>query len=190
MFKAIIGLGNIGDQYQNTRHNVGFEVITLLSRELAPHKAVKSRNSESEIVTYQDSSIVLVKPTTLMNGSGLAVREILESNGSLPSELLVIVDDFNLPLGSIRFRSSGSAGGHNGLESIIEETETEDFARLRLGIGPLPDDIDKVDFVLGRFSKVEQSQLDKMLGIAAEAVIFALGHGLSEAMAKYNYNPA
>jgi PTH1 family peptidyl-tRNA hydrolase len=190
MIQVIVGLGNIGKEYEKTRHNAGFEVLNLLRRELAPCEAARSRNSESEMATYKDNPIVLVRPTTLMNGSGLAVREILEATGSTLSELLVIVDDFNLPLGAIRFRSRGSAGGHNGLESIIEEMQTEDFPRLRLGIGPIPDDINEVDFVLGEFSKMEQSELKKMLGIAAEAVIFALGHGLREAMSRYNYNPA
>lgn len=190
MIKAIIGLGNIGEKYQGTRHNVGFNVIILLGRELSSSKSSELNCSTISKADYLDNPICLVKPTTMMNGSGYAAGEILGSCELKPDNLLIIVDDFNLPLGAIRFRSGGSAGGHNGLESIIEELETEDFPRLRLGIGPIPDDINEVDFVLGKFDQIEQPELNKMLGVAAEAVIFALGHGLKMAMTKYNYNPA
>ncbi len=190
MIKAIIGLGNIGKKHQGTRHNIGFEVIVLLGRELKSSKPAELNYSTISKADYQDSQVYLVKPTTMMNGSGYAAREILDSCQLKPDNLLIIVDDFNLPLGAIRFRAEGSAGGHNGLESIIEELETEDFPRLRLGIGPIPDDINEVDFVLGKFDQKEQPELNKMLGVAAEAVIFALGHELEMAMTKYNYNPA
>lgn len=190
MIEAIIGLGNIGEKYEKTRHNVGFDLIDRLSQELGSSKLSKSHFSLILKADYQESQIFLVKPATMMNGSGLAVGELAETMGIAPSEFLVIVDDFNLPLGSIRFRSRGSAGGHNGLESIIAELGTEDFPRLRLGIGPIPDDISEVDFVLSKFGQKEQPELIKMLGVAAEAVIFALSHGLEVAMSKYNYNPA
>ncbi|MCH9024685.1 MAG: aminoacyl-tRNA hydrolase [candidate division Zixibacteria bacterium] len=190
MIKAIIGLGNIGEKYQGTRHNVGFAVIILLGQELKSPKPAELHYSTISKTDYQDSPVYLVKPTTMMNGSGYCAGEILDSCELKPDNLLIIVDDFNLPLGAIRFRSGGSAGGHNGLESIIEELETEDFPRLRLGIGPIPDDINEVDFVLGKFDQKERPELNKMLGVAAEAVIFALGHELEMAMTKYNYNPA
>jgi len=190
MIKAIIGLGNIGEKYQGSRHNVGFEVIFLLGQELKSSKPGELKYSTISKADYQDSPIYLVKPATMMNGSGYSAGEILDSYELKPDNLMVIVDDFNLPLGAIRFRSGGSAGGHNGLESIIEELQTEDFPRLRLGIGPIPDDINEMDFVLAKFDQKEQSELNKMLGVAAEAVIFALGHGLELAMTKYNYNPA
>ena len=190
MIKAIIGLGNIGEKYQGSRHNVGFAVIFLLGQELKSSMPAELKYSTISNADYQDSPIYLVKPATMMNGSGYSAREILDSYELKPDNLMVIVDDFNLPLGAIRFRSGGSTGGHNGLESIIEELETEDFPRLRLGIGPIPDDINEVDFVLGKFDQKEQTELNKMLGVAAEAAIFALGHELELAMTKYNYNPA
>jgi len=190
MIKAIIGLGNIGEKYQGTRHNVGFDVIILLGQELRSSKPIELKYSKISKADYLDNPIYLVKPTTMMNGSGYSAGEILDSYELKPDNLMIIVDDFNLPLGSIRFRAGGSAGGHNGLESIIEELEAEDFPRLRLGIGPIPDDINEVDFVLGKFDQKEQPELNKMLGVAAETVIFALGHGLKMAMTKYNYNPA
>ena len=190
MIKAIIGLGNIGEKYQGTRHNVGFAVIILLGQELRSSKPAPLNYSTISKADYQGSPIYLVKPTTMMNGSGYAAGEILDSYELKPDNLMIIVDDFNLPLGTIRFRAEGSAGGHNGLESIIEELQTEDFPRLRLGIGPIPDDINEVDFVLGKFEQKERPELNKMLGVAAQAIIFALGHELELAMTKYNYNPA
>ncbi len=160
-----------------------------------------------------DRKIVFAKPTTMMNGSGGAVAALLNNLGLPPSEMLVVVDDFNIPLGTIRFRSNGSDGGHNGLESIIAAIQTENFPRLRLGIGPVPKGssvplltepiaptsrdedtsggrpIEVVDFVLGEFSKSEQKITKKMIDIAAESVIFAAGHRFDETMSKYNYNP-
>ena len=190
MIKAIIGLGNIGEKYKGSRHNVGFAVIDLLSQEFRSSELSELQYSLIHKTDYRDSPVYLVKPTTMMNGSGYAVGEIVDSCQLKPENLLIIVDDFNLPIGSIRFRSGGSAGGHNGLESIIAELKTEDFPRLRLGIGPIPDDIGEIDFVLGQFGSKELPELNKMLGVAAEAVIFALGHELEMAMTKYNYNPA
>ena len=125
-----------------------------------------------------------------MNRTGLAARALLAERGISPPHMLVIVDDFNLPLGRIRFRRSGSGGGHHGLESLIELLETENFPRLRLGIGPVPAGIDSIDFVLGCFSKEEIVTTEKMIDNAAEAVIFALNNRFDEAMTKYNINPA
>ena len=190
MIRAIIGLGNVGEKYLGTRHNVGFAVIILLGQELRSPKPTELKYSTISKADYQDSPVYLIMPTTMMNGSGYCAGEILDRYELNPENLLIIVDDFNLSLGAIRLRSEGSAGGHNGLESIIEELRTEDFSRLRLGIGPIPDDINEVDFVLGKFDQKEQPELNKMLGVAVEAVIFALGHGLELAMTKYNYNPA
>ncbi len=190
MIKAIIGLGNIGRKYEQTRHNVGFDLIDILSQELGSSELSESQYSLIRKVDYQDSQIYLVKPTRMMNRSGLAAGELTETMGIAASEFLVIVDDFNLPFGSIRIRPRGSSAGHNGLESIIEDLGSEDFPRLRLGIGPIPDETNKTDFVLSKFGPKEQLELNKVLGVAVEAIIFALGHGLEMAMSKYNYNPA
>ncbi len=176
-------------------------------------KKTKSKPRPSEFfyqsfgATIEENKIVFAKPTTMMNGSGGAVIAILEKLELSPSEMLVVVDDFNIPLGSIRLRPNGSDGGHNGLESIITALGTEDFPRLRLGIGPVraatsvdkltdptascgrPMDEEVVDFVLGKFSKSEEKIAKKMIEMAAEAVIFATGHRFEETMSKYNYNP-
>jgi len=125
-----------------------------------------------------------------MNRSGLAAVALLERVEREPSEMLVVVDDFNLPLGALRFRQNGSDGGHNGLASIIEILETEDFPRLRLGIGPAPEYSSTIDFVLGKFDKEELKKASDLTNTAAEAVIFASNHRLDQAMSEYNRNPA
>ncbi|HEX2897224.1 MAG TPA: aminoacyl-tRNA hydrolase [candidate division Zixibacteria bacterium] len=189
MISLIVGLGNIGKRYISTRHNLGFEVVDLAI------KTTKAKPLPSEFfyksfgTTIENEKIDFAKPTTMMNGSGGAVIALLEKLELSPSEMLVVVDDFNIPLGSIRLRANGSDGGHNGLESIIMALGTEDFPRLRLGIGPVPDGEEVVDFVLGKFSKSEEKIAKKMIEMAAEAVIFAAGHRFEETMSKYNYNP-
>ena len=134
--------------------------------------------------------IILAKPTTFMNGSGDAAEELIERLGITPAEMLVIVDDFNLPLGAIRFRQSGSDGGHNGLVSVIESIGTQAFPRLRLGIGAFSGKGEVIDYVLSRFAKAEKPIVEKMLAIAAEGVIFAVQHRLELAMSQFNSNPA
>jgi PTH1 family peptidyl-tRNA hydrolase len=133
---------------------------------------------------------MLAKPTTMMNGSGGAVVTLLDKFDLRPSQMLVVVDDFNIPLGALRLRKGGSDGGHNGLESIIQALGTDDFPRLRLGVGPVPPGEEIVDFVLGKFAKTEEKTVKKMIEMAAEAVIFAAGHRFDETMSKYNFNPA
>ena len=186
MISQVIGLGNIGKRYENTRHNLGFEVLHLvrdrLDAELKPETATFFRAEK----TLGDRNIILAWPTTYMNRSGRAAKALLQENDCPPSEMLVVVDDFNLPLGRIRFRREGSDGGHNGLASLIEELGTENFPRLRLGIGPVPENESPVDFVLERFSSKEAKMAKKMIAIAAEAVIFAIHNRFEEAMSKYN----
>jgi PTH1 family peptidyl-tRNA hydrolase len=185
MLSIIVGLGNIGDAYKGTRHNVGFELLDRVAR------ALKARpEPDREYYRHATGPIRLVWPTTLMNRSGWAVDQVLFERETEPSEMLVVVDDFNLPLGALRFRRDGSDGGHNGLESIIESIGSQDFPRLRLGIGPAPDNLDKAEFVLGRFTEDELKEVDRMLATATDAVLFAIDHRLELAMSKYNVNPA
>jgi len=125
-----------------------------------------------------------------MNRSGDAAGALLNHYELDASRMLVVVDDIYLPLGRIRIRAAGSDGGHNGLESIIEQLGTEEFPRLRLGIGPLPEDADQVDFVLGEFEQNELTIVEKMIATASEAVMFCLEHDFEEAMSRYNQNPA
>ena len=189
MISLFVGLGNIGKKYIATRHNLGFDVVDLAI------KTTKAKPLPSEFfyqsfgATIEGKKIVFAKPTTMMNGSGGAILALLEKLELSPSEMLVVVDDFNLPLGTIRLRPNGSDGGHNGLESIIMALGSENFPRMRLGIGPVPDGEEVVDFVLGKFAKSEEKTVKKMIEMAAKAVIFAAGHRFDETMSKYNYNP-
>lgn len=189
MISLLLGLGNIGQQYYHTRHNVGFDVLA----QLVAGKIIKAENcneyDKAEIVVGHEN-ILIAGPTRFMNNSGYAASALLQRYSLTPSEMLVIVDDFNLPLGAIRIRKSGSAGGHNGLASIIEQLETENFPRLRLGIGPLPDNVSVVDFVLGVFENEKQNELKKMIMTASEAAKFVISDGIDEAIKKYNKNPA
>ena len=194
-FSLIVGLGNIGSKYAGTRHNVGFEVVERVAQTLKARRLPPSSSFESAEATIPGDDglacrIVLALPTTHMNRSGVAVAELLEEFGLTPQEMLVIVDDVDLPLGALRFRAGGSDGGHKGLYSIIERLETEDFPRLRLGVGRPADNEETAYYVLSRFRTEEADQVKRMVALAAEGVIFAATHRLEEAMSGYNINPA
>jgi PTH1 family peptidyl-tRNA hydrolase len=191
----IVGLGNVGSKYAGTRHNVGFEVVGRVAKLLKAKHLPPSSNSESveAFVTEAEGTsrrIVLACPTTLMNRSGVAVSELLVKHALIPRQMLVVVDDVDLPLGTLRFRAEGSDGGHKGLHSIIYQLETENFPRLRLGIGRPADNQETADHVLSRFEPDEVETAERMVALAAEAVIFAATHRLEEAMLQFNRNPA
>jgi PTH1 family peptidyl-tRNA hydrolase len=190
MISLLVGLGNIGEGYTGTRHNVGFEVVEKVRQALELSFQPPTATYDWAVQERGERKIILAWPKTYMNHSGLAARALLRDTDLQPSQMLVVVDDFNLPLGKIRIRQGGSDGGHKGLASIIEFLETEDFPRLRLGIGPVSDNIDAVDFVLSRFEKEEIEPAEKMIDTAAEVVLFAMDHHLEEVMSKYNVNPA
>ncbi|MBI5267525.1 MAG: aminoacyl-tRNA hydrolase [candidate division Zixibacteria bacterium] len=190
MLTLILGLGNIGKKYDHTRHNLGFEVVDRVVEKIGAKHQRPRANYEWWRGNVEDKEIILAKPTTFMNCSGDAAQELLERLGITPTEMLVIVDDFNLPLGAVRFRKSGSDGGHNGLTSIIESVGTQEFPRLRLGIGAPSGRGEVIDYVLSRFTRPEKPIVEKMLAIAAEGVIFAVQHRLELAMSKFNSNPA
>ncbi len=189
MISLLLGLGNVGAKYHRTRHNVGFHVIA----HLVSGNIIKPENcnayDKAEIVVG-DKNIIIAGPTQFMNNSGYAATALLHRYSVTPSEMLVIVDDFNLPLGTIRLRKSGSAGGHNGLKSIIEQLETDKFPRMRLGIGPLPDNSSVVDFVLGEFKNDEQIKVKKMICTASETALAIVSDGIDEVIKKYKNNPA
>ena len=133
--------------------------------------------------------MVLLKPTTYMNRSGIAIRQIIEAEDLSPEEILIVADDFNLPLGKIRLRPSGSDGGHNGLASIIYHLGTEDFPRIRLGIGPVPEGVPAEEFVLERFEKREVLSAERMVERAAKAVSAWLEEGFEKSASKFNPTP-
>ncbi|MCK4462159.1 MAG: aminoacyl-tRNA hydrolase [candidate division Zixibacteria bacterium] len=186
----VVGLGNIGAAYAATRHNVGFEVVRRVAETLRAKSQPSTVEYDWVAASQGQQELLLALPRLLMNRSGLAIEALLQRHELDPAQMLIVLDDFNLPLGRLRFRSNGSDGGHNGLASIIETLETENFPRLRLGIGPPPDNIDSADYVLRRFEKTEIEPKEKMITTAAEAVLFAIDHRLDEAMSKYNVNPA
>jgi PTH1 family peptidyl-tRNA hydrolase len=191
--KVVVGLGNIGSRYAGTRHNLGFLVVDELSRDLkcAPFELdqVPARMTRGTVRTPEgDEPLLLVKPTTLMNGSGRAVGALARSGAAefSPSDLLVVLDDVYLPFGRIRVRRSGSAGGHNGLKSVLEATGTTDMARLRCGVGPMPESADMVEFVLEDFSTAEKRALPEFVTAAASAARTCLEQGLQAAMNQFN----
>jgi PTH1 family peptidyl-tRNA hydrolase len=180
--KLIVGLGNPGAKYVNTRHNVGFQAVDCLAA--AGELAWKNWAGMAEVAGSTGGKILLVKPQTYMNNSGAAVKSISGYFHVVPEEILVIVDDFSLPLGALRPRRSGSAGGHNGLASIADHLGTLTFPRFRLGIGPVPPHIDPADFVLGTFRADERTAVRRMFDGAAVFIELMLSEGWDKAVSK------
>lgn len=186
MTTVVLGLGNPGSEYARTRHNVGFMVVDELS---ARHRIPVKERTRVALVgegDVREHRVVLAKPRTYMNLSGQAAQSLAAKHGVEPPSFLVVVDDFNLPLGRLRVRRDGGAGGHNGLSSLIECLGTQDFPRIRMGVGPLPAGMDQVDFVLGEFLPEEKEDLAAMIGRAADCVECALAEGLEAAMNRFN----
>ncbi len=182
----MIGLGNPGVKYSETRHNLGFWVADLLSRR---HRGRWSQPSGRYLVSRVNiagSAVLLVEPQTYMNLSGQAVDELSRENSLAPSDLLVICDDLALPLGRLRLRQKGSDGGHNGLLSITESLGTPRFPRLRLGVGPMPEQADQSDFVLTGFGARDRRIAGQMVARAADCVEFYLEAGADAAMGRFN----
>jgi PTH1 family peptidyl-tRNA hydrolase len=183
--KIVVGLGNPGEQYRQTRHNVGWMVLDRLADRAG--WSGRGRNRDAAAVVggrYRGLDLVLVKPQTYMNESGIAVRKALARERAPLGELLVVVDDFALPFGKLRFREGGGPGGHNGLRSIIAELENEAFSRLRVGIGA-PDGR-FVDHVLTKFEPDERGRLDELLDTAADAVEAWAREGTNKAATRFN----
>ncbi|MFA5975785.1 MAG: aminoacyl-tRNA hydrolase [Elusimicrobiota bacterium] len=166
----VVGLGNPGPSYADTRHNVGYRVFDLLEEK-------------------KPEQVFLYRPSVFMNTVGGPVAQVARKKGVHPHELLVICDDFSIPLGTLRLRLQGSSGGHNGLDSILASFGTKAVPRVRLGIGPVPAEADPADFVLQRFPKGDRAVVEKMTARAAEAVLAALTDGMDYAMNQFNVSP-
>lgn len=182
----IVGLGNPGREYEKTRHNVGFEVVDLFARinkQPAGRRAGKAVVSEGRI---DGRRVYLLKPVTYMNLSGEAVAAFLRNKPIGIADLIVVADDINLPLGKIRLRAAGSDGGHNGLKSMISHLHTRDFARLRVGVGAPADPGRQVDYVLGRFSRMESKIVEEAVERAVAALETWLRDGIAPAMNRFN----
>ncbi len=187
MLSLIVGLGNPGVKYKNTRHNLGFRVVDFLAdKKRKRFKPGKGDYLFCEIDPRKESQLILIKPVTYMNLSGEAVVEALDHFGLARDNLLVLCDDVNLPLGKIRIREKGADGGHNGLKSIIYHLNSFEFARLRMGIGNAPGDMDLEEFVLQEFDEPEQKTVERMIEKACTAVENALTWGIEDSMSRFN----
>lgn len=184
--KIVVGLGNPGKKYEQTRHNVGFEVLAELShRWQAPAPRTKHQSLVSEIIC-EGEKVLLLAPQTFMNLSGVAVKSATDFCKLDVEHLLVVCDDFNLPLGKLRLRSEGSAGGQNGLDNILQHMGTQKVPRLRIGVGPLPERWNAADFVLGRFRAEERELADEAIRRAADAVECWITSGMATTMNRFN----
>ncbi len=183
----LVGLGNPGRDYEQTRHNVGFLTVDeLAERHHVPVQKLKYR-ALTNTITMDGAKVLLMKPVTYMNVSGEAVGEAARFFKLPPERILVISDDTDLPVGKLRLRRRGSAGGHNGLKSIISHLGTEDFPRVKIGVGGKPHpDYDMADWVLGRFSGDDRARIRSAIGQAADAATLIITHGMDEAMSRFN----
>ena len=190
--KIIFGLGNPGKKYERTRHNLGWRILDRLAEPLIDSGIAKFKKKfQSSFLTATDpetgTSLMLVKPLTYMNDSGRVVQKILQYRQEELTNILIVYDDFQLPFGKIRMRPKGSAGGHNGLASIIETLGTQDFSRLRVGIAPQQGRIaDPAKYVLNNFNRAEEKILAKSLTEVVEAVQLWLDDGIEKCMNKFN----
>ena len=187
--KGIAGLGNPGAEYANTPHSIGFEVVDALAREIgASWKASSSFGGELAAGMLGGMKVVLVKPMTYMNLSGDCVAPVVKyHNAKAAEDLLVVSDDIDLPVGKMRVRKGGSAGGHNGLKSVIERTGTPDFVRLRLGVGrDARDRANVIGHVLGKFSPADRRVMDEVVTQAVKAIGTIELESAETAMNRYN----
>ena len=180
----VVGLGNPGLKYEKTRHNVGFRVIDKLAAEYEVRVNVRKFRALVGDCVIDGNKVLLVKPQTYMNLSGESVREVASYYHIEPDRLIVIYDDMDLPLGSLRIRKSGGPGTHNGMRSVVSLLGSGDFPRIRVGIGD-PDD-EAVDYVIGKVSKAEQQVLDAAESDAARAVTDIIALGIDNAMNRHN----
>ncbi len=188
---AIVGLGNPGDKYAHTRHNAGFDTLDILSMRLdTPIKKLKCHATVGETV-IGGQRVALIKPQTFMNLSGMTVSEALNWFKLEPKDMLLIVDDIDLPFGQVRVRAKGGPGTHNGLRSIVQYTASGDFPRIRIGMGAPPPEWDLADYVLGHFDTHEARETAfSAYQLAADAALCWAEHGIDRAMNEYNRKPA
>lgn len=184
--KLIVGLGNPGDRYRRTRHNIGFAVLDELARRAGVEMdAAPAASGDALVGRWRARDVLLAKPLTFMNASGEAVGGLLRYYRIEPIDLLVVVDEAQLPLGRLRARAHGSAGGHNGLKSIVAHVGDE-FSRLRIGVGRGDARRDLADHVLARFDQTEAAEVERMTVRAADAVETFITSGIAAVMNEYN----
>ncbi|WP_313070724.1 aminoacyl-tRNA hydrolase [Lacrimispora sp.] len=182
----IAGLGNPSREYEKTRHNVGFEAIDLLADKLGVNLTDKKHRACCGIGMIGTEKVILSKPQTYMNLSGESIGSMADYYKVEPDHIIVICDDINLEEGQLRIRAKGSAGGHNGLKSIINHLGSQEFLRIRVGVGEKPKEMDLADYVLGRFPKAQEALMEDAYKAAAEASAKIVEDGADAAMNLYN----
>jgi len=188
--KLIVGLGNPGIEYQFTPHNMGFLAVDRIAEQCGVRVSNRQCRALTGKAVIADHAVLLAKPETYMNLSGMSVRELVSEYEVDPArDLIVIYDELDLPLGAIRIRQRGRSAGHNGMESIIGALGSDEFVRVRLGIGPDHPVKDGARYVLGQFKKSQYEAVNQELDTAAEAVQVILDEGLAKAMSLYNRRP-
>lgn len=184
--KVLVGLGNPGRKYEGTRHNVGFELVAELATRFGAAKPRTKFEAELSEVSVGNERLLLVAPQTYMNLSGRSVRQALDFYQLPVDAVLVACDDINLPLGKLRLRKSGSAGGQKGMDNILQHLGTQNVARLRIGVGAPPGEMDSADYVLERFHKSDRGAVDTAVRKAADAVELWITSGIDAAMNRFN----
>lgn len=185
--KLVVGLGNPGPRYRDTRHNLGFAVLDTLAERFGVRLDREKHQALTTDAVFKGERLILLKPLTFMNLSGASVAAAARNRVPVPEDVLVVVDDVNLPLGRLRLRAGGSAGGHNGLKSIIERLGSDAFHRVRLGVGPNEGGGDLARHVLGRFRPEERDAVNDMVARAADAVETWIADGMEAAMNRHNW---
>ncbi|GHT21974.1 peptidyl-tRNA hydrolase [Planctomycetales bacterium] len=184
--KLIVGLGNPGIKYKTTRHNAGYRVLAELASRFPGCSPKAKFHGDLVDVREKDETVLLLAPATYMNRSGLSVQEAVSFYKIGKEDILVVCDDLNLPFSKLRFRENGSSGGQKGLADILKVLGTNDVSRLRLGIGSPPGQMDAADFVLMSFTEKERPDWEITVKQAADAVLFWIDRGITEAMNRYN----
>lgn len=183
--KVIVGLGNPGSQYEETRHNIGFKCVDYFSNKhniKISRLKFKSQIGEGFI---NGEKVLIVKPTTFMNNSGIALREIRDYYDLTPHDFIVVVDDVAIEFGEIRIKRKGSAGGHNGLKSIIYHLESDEFPRVKLGVGKTTGE-ELTNFVLDRFNSAQRKTMEELIEVAGDAIELIISSDIDHAMQEYN----
>lgn len=182
----IAGLGNPGTEYAATRHNIGFDMVTYLGDQY--HIPLRSRENKAIVGkgVIGGQKVMLAQPQTFMNLSGESIRALLDYYKTDREKLIIIYDDISLPVGQVRVRPKGSAGGHNGIKNIIQHLGTEEFARIRIGVGAKPEGGDLVKHVLGRFSREEDGMIRDVFALAEEALLTIMNEDVAAAMNRVN----
>ena len=184
--KLIVGLGNPGNKYELTRHNTGFMVMDRIASKCGVSIDQKKFKALIAVTTIKGEKVILMKPQTFMNLSGEAVQAACHFYQISPKDILVIYDDLDMPCGKLRLREKGSAGGHNGIKSIIQHMSTQEFCRIRVGIDK--SSYDTIDYVMGKFTAEQKPLMDKSLDKAAEAAVEFVSKRFSDIMNTYNRN--